>query len=1344
MKTTLLLLFAIIISVRVFAQFGTEQIISTNANEATSVYSADIDGDGDLDVLSASWKDDKVAWYENTDGKGNFGSQQIIATSADGPDCVRAFDLDGDGDMDVLSSSYYDNKIAWYENTDGKGNFSAEKVITTNMIYGSWVYASDLDGDGDLDVLSASIDDDKIAWYENTDGKGTFGQQQVIANPDGPNNVIGADLDNDGDMDVLFDSANGDSISWCENRDGKGNFGASKIISLSVDKPSSVNAVDIDGDGDLDVISTSINDNKVAWYENTDGKGTFGTQQIINSNANQARYATAADLDNDGDMDIVSASWNNDIIAWYKNTDGKGTFGPQQIISNNANGASGVYAADFNGDNRMDVISSSYYDNKIACYFNNIKNVQDDQNGDWTARHVTLVNTPEADLMVRTGDIDNLGFGWPENFNPFSGESTPSHSYPWTPDTTDAQGTDRIMVVSSYQYGSLMASDGYTQTTNRPENLPRPIILKYNLNGITVQTAALQIFVDDFQASVWGAHYFVSINGVKIPTVAKMINSLVQTGPVGKLINVAIPQEYLYLVKQDSISILFDDNTTGAGDGYAIDFVKLLVNLKNYQYTAQIYGYITDLVSGKPVKNAAVSVPGVQSTVSDTNGYYLLNNLPAGINTVSVGFNCYDTVTTLIDLSANDSVQNNFQLTRSNTIYSTIAGGYWKDTSTWTCGVVPVDTNDVVLAGPVTGKVNCKNLEILKTGRLTKSVGKIFGDLINHGTFFITPTYFYVYGNIENYGKFFASNLALKNDSSKSMHVISGDSLIQITYFIVDSGSVIHASSDIKLQTNLKLYYSTINMGDYDLYLLNTTINRKYSLLTYNANENKIIFSGGKLYLEGSVGINQARVQGDVKISNTDNFLYNHVLVLGDVLVNENGILKVDNYYNSDTISGDFTNLGKVDFSSDENVIYFLGNIENKGIWQDGMLHLAGKNDQNFLFEQDKKPSSRTKVKLHVHGSGTYKWFKNGQEFSTTEDSTVTLSPYYSSNWGIYYCEVSGTKSREFVIGKSTTSLLADFSADKTTGTEPLTVQFTDQSTGSPTSWKWDFGDGSSSTQQNPSHTFTSAGDYTVALTVSDGTNSDTVNKANYIAVGSSSGSVLLKEHFDGETFPPAGWTQKITNSAHTWKKGNSQDNPFTDIDPTNIYSALVTYVAENQDEWLISPFVDLPSGTISLEFYAGYSSSWLSNATVKLQISTDGGTNWTKLGEAENDGKGWEWRKVTVDLSDYAGQSVMLAWQYVGNDGDLMAIDNVEITQGTTGLSNYYANEEKLKLKNYPNPFSQQTTISFILSERMNVKLEILNIYGSKQNVKYRSLQNCIQADIRNVRYLFFPVKTK
>jgi hypothetical protein len=140
-------------------------VISDSAGTPQEVYAADLDGDGDKDVLMASFSDDKIAWYENQ-GSGKFGQQQLITTKADGAESVFATDLDGDGDPDVLSASAIDEKIAWYEN-QGNGNFGPQDTISLKADEAQSVYATDLDGDGDADILSASEIGDKISWYEN-------------------------------------------------------------------------------------------------------------------------------------------------------------------------------------------------------------------------------------------------------------------------------------------------------------------------------------------------------------------------------------------------------------------------------------------------------------------------------------------------------------------------------------------------------------------------------------------------------------------------------------------------------------------------------------------------------------------------------------------------------------------------------------------------------------------------------------------------------------------------------------------------------------------------------------------------------------------------------------------------------------------------------------------------------------------------------------------------------------------------------------------------------------------------------------------------------------------------
>ena len=379
MKTKVLLLLTLLFNVNTYAQFEEQQIISTEAAGIWQVTGADIDGDGDLDVISACGDDDKVAWYENTDGLGSFDIEHIVTTNANEADDVFAADIDGDDDIDLVVSSAVDNKISWHENTDGLGTFT-EHVITTFAAYAVSVFAADIDGDGDMDVLSSSWNDDKVSWYENTDGLGDFGPQINIIEEIDASKIFCADFDGDGDTDLLFTSYPENKIIWMENTDGLGNFGEQQIITDLAENAQTVFAADIDGDGDMDALSASTADDKIAWYENTDGLGNFGEQQVITFNAIGAVRVFAADLDNDGDIDVLSASQYDDKIAWYENTDGLGDFGEQQIISTNTLRAVSVFAGDIDGDGDTDVVSASHDDNKVAWFENSTITIGIDEN----------------------------------------------------------------------------------------------------------------------------------------------------------------------------------------------------------------------------------------------------------------------------------------------------------------------------------------------------------------------------------------------------------------------------------------------------------------------------------------------------------------------------------------------------------------------------------------------------------------------------------------------------------------------------------------------------------------------------------------------------------------------------------------------------------------------------------------------------------------------------------------------------------------------------------------------------------------------------------------------------
>ncbi|WP_425237268.1 FG-GAP-like repeat-containing protein [Ulvibacterium sp.] len=379
-----------------------QNTISTLAEGAQSMTVADLDGDGDLDALSAS--KDRISWYRN-DGSGNFGSQLNINTAVNLAIDVATGDLDGDGDLDVISASRGGINIVWHEN-DGSGNFGGQRTITARVSEPSSVTTADLDGDGDLDVLLASSDDNRVAWYEN-DGNGDFGDQRAITMAGiRATDVTTADLDGDGDLDVLSSISfnNNAPVVWFEN-DGNGNFGSQRTVTTAASGGiQSVTTGDLDGDGDLDVLSASLNNSApIAWHEN-DGNGNFGGQRIIPGIANSAYSVTSGDLDGDGDLDVLLTSFADARIAWNENSGG-GNFGAQRTITTAANGAIRVTTGDLDGDGDLDVLSASRFDNRIAWYENAVRS------------SLTVTATDPATNTLGVEDAATLGITFNETID---------------------------------------------------------------------------------------------------------------------------------------------------------------------------------------------------------------------------------------------------------------------------------------------------------------------------------------------------------------------------------------------------------------------------------------------------------------------------------------------------------------------------------------------------------------------------------------------------------------------------------------------------------------------------------------------------------------------------------------------------------------------------------------------------------------------------------------------------------------------------------------------------------------------------------------------------------------
>ena len=283
-----------------------------------------------------------------------------VDNGANGAYSVYATDIDGDNDVDILVGSTYDDTIAWYAQ-QASGTF-VKNIVTTTADLVKSVYAIDLDSDGDVDILSASDNDNTLAWYEN-DGSSSFTIRTITNTASGAISVYATDIDDDGNVDVILASYDNDTVALYENN-GSQTF-TPKVINNNANGVSSVYAIDIDGDNDIDILSASVLDDTVAWYEND--AGTF-TTRVITTSANGARSVYAIDLDSDGDMDILAAAKNDDTIYWYENN-GSQVFSTQ-VITSSASDVVSVYASDIDSDGDIDVLSASSVDNKIAWYEN--------------------------------------------------------------------------------------------------------------------------------------------------------------------------------------------------------------------------------------------------------------------------------------------------------------------------------------------------------------------------------------------------------------------------------------------------------------------------------------------------------------------------------------------------------------------------------------------------------------------------------------------------------------------------------------------------------------------------------------------------------------------------------------------------------------------------------------------------------------------------------------------------------------------------------------------------------------------------------------------------------------
>ena len=318
--------------------FTKQSAITNTLVNIVSILLVDLNNDSNLDILAVGFGSygggdygvgSSMVWFEN-DGNGNFGTEQLIYNSHTGLSGLFVGTIDSGSTADIGFTSYAESRVMWLSN-DGVGNFSGPLTIDTTLNYPATINMKDIDSDGDLDAIVATGADngaDVVEIFRNdlVPGGSVAWTKDGTSVTTGKNYLTNAtfeDLDGDANLDILITELNTTpgtgNFYWVEEN-GVGGY-VETAFTTSIGNPSIAKHLDLDDDGDKDIILSSgatADVNDIVWFLN-DGSGNYGSEVVIDNTQSQVYVYTIADFDNDNDLDIASCAFNQDHLNWFEN-----------------------------------------------------------------------------------------------------------------------------------------------------------------------------------------------------------------------------------------------------------------------------------------------------------------------------------------------------------------------------------------------------------------------------------------------------------------------------------------------------------------------------------------------------------------------------------------------------------------------------------------------------------------------------------------------------------------------------------------------------------------------------------------------------------------------------------------------------------------------------------------------------------------------------------------------------------------------------------------------------------------------------------------------------------------
>lgn len=344
---------------------------------------ADCDRDGDADIVSANSVSGNVAVFFQ-DTPGNFSRSVKVgdASNVSGMRDVSPGDIDGDGDIDLVATGTLNDTLTVFLQTDS-GEFAAGPTlggpgITSGPIS---VRIDDLDGDGDQDVISGNgfvgqdpMDSDITIFFQTEPGVFVLGPR-LGGNGETvfPAGLETDDLDGDGDIDFVTANSGGDNLTVFFQTD-PGVFAPGPVLgdALTTGRPGGLVTGDFNADGFLDIVSANNGTNTMSLFLQS-SPGEFAPPISFGGFASSfgVQTVSAGDVDLDGDLDIVAANTiGNNVRVFLQVRPGGFLPGPVLGGSGGFNFPQATAVGDLDGDGDPDIVSSNLFGDSLSVFFN--------------------------------------------------------------------------------------------------------------------------------------------------------------------------------------------------------------------------------------------------------------------------------------------------------------------------------------------------------------------------------------------------------------------------------------------------------------------------------------------------------------------------------------------------------------------------------------------------------------------------------------------------------------------------------------------------------------------------------------------------------------------------------------------------------------------------------------------------------------------------------------------------------------------------------------------------------------------------------------------------------------